>query len=286
MGCASIQGNEVDAEITKEKIEPLVKSRPASRISPNLFSIKDPLVEAVEAHLNGNKELAYEKFYAAWLASPESEAVVIGLVKVALETGHAEQAYAAVSNLKGDLGNVNPALLAAEVLSEIAVGKSPDAELRLNQALENAPNDPRLWNALGRFYDAEGLWLQAQDCYVRSFELGGSKAGLNNNLGMSLLMQGQMSAALSKFEQAIGMGGDVDLYDNNRRLTLAVMGKFDEAMNGASHSLSADILNDVGYIAKLSRQNSQAETLFKAAIKQSETYHIKAHENMNALKFE
>jgi len=271
-------------EAPEETSKPTITVTAASRVSPNLFAIKDPLAEAVEARWNGNDELAYKKFYAAWLASPESEGVVIGLADMALKTGRAKDAYHAISNLKGGLEKENPSLLAVQVLAEIAVGKSPDVQGRLTHALEKAPNDPRLWNALGRFHDSKGQWLQAQDCYIKSLKRGGSKAGLNNNLGMSLLMQGRTLAALSKFEQAVETDEENELFDNNRRLTLAVMGRYDEATDGMSHSRAADILNDAGYVAKISQQNTRAKALFKAAIEQSLTYHSKAHGNMNNLQ--
>jgi len=283
-GCATTETRHAAAVPLIDAPQTAIEVRATTQKSANLFEIEDPLVQAVEARVKGHYDVAYQKFYAAWLATPRSEAVIIGLADMALKTGHTEQAYSAISELKLDTETVNPALLASQVLTEIAVGKSPDIELRLNQALKRAPKDARLWNAMGRFYDSESLWLQAQDCYIRSHKFGGSKAGLNNNLGMSLLMQGRLSAALSKFEHAFDIEKDVDLYDNNRRLTLAVMGQFDKATNGMSPMRAADILNDAGYIAKLTQQNARAKALFKAAIEHSETYHAKAHENLTNLK--
>lgn len=274
------------SRIDKAAPKPVFEVRPASRVSEHLFAIEDPLTLAVEARWNGDNALAYQHFYAAWLATPDSADVNIGLIDMALKTGKFEQAYAAASQLDIDPETAKPKLLAAQVLAEIAVGKSSDPELRLNQALERSPNDPRLWNALGGFHDKQGQPLRAQDCYLQALKTGGTKASVVNNLGMSLLMSGDMRSALSKFEQASELEPNKKIYDNNRRLTLALLGQYEKAAAGLTDDFAADILNDAGYIAKSRQDITQAAALFKAAIARSTSYHVRAHENLNELKSE
>lgn len=269
--------------LSGQAAEPIFDVRASTHQSPNLLAIEDPLVEAVEARASGDYVKAYNKFYAAWLAAPKSEAVILSLTDMALRTGHQNTAYHAISKLELDPETAKPALLAAQVLTEVSVGQSSDVELRLTQALERAPNDSRLWNALGNFHDSQKNWAQAQDCYIQALRTGGSTAGLNNNLGMSLLMQGQTQAAISKFEQATEVDPSAILYDNNRRLALALNGEFQEATQTLSDSRAANILNDAGYIAKILQETARAKTLFSAAILQSDSYHLKAHENLKQL---
>lgn len=281
--CASTNANDTSMALSAAARETVFTVRAAKRKSPNLFAIEDPLIQAVEARASGDYADAYNKFYAAWLATPDNEDVVLGLTDMALRTGHLETAYQAISKLELNTETAKPTLLAAQVLTEISVGQSPDIELRLNQALERAPDDPRLWNALGKFHDINENWLQAQDYYIQALKTGGSKAGLNNNLGMSLLLQGQTQAAISKFEQAINIDSRIAIYDNNRRLALALNGQFLDATKELPNSEAADILNDAGYIAKIRNDTVKAKTLFTAAIAQSDSYHPKAHENLKQL---
>ena len=281
--CSTLPNQSIETPADIADAKPVFQVQPASRISEDLFAIEDPLALAVEARWNGDHALAYSYFYKAWLATPQNEDVVIGLVDMALRTGHLEQAYSAADKIKVDADRAKAKLVTAKVLAEIAVGKSSDPELRLNQALENDPTDPRLWNALGRFHDSTGAPLRAQDAYLQALAVGGSDASVINNLGMSLLMQGQREAAFSKFEQAAELQPDTPLYDNNRRLTLALLGDYKGATEGLPSETASDILNDAGFIAKTRNETVQATTLFKAAIDSSETYHARAHENLRAL---
>ena len=284
VGCASTGVKDQSVPHSAQDQESVFAVRAATRKSPNLFAIEDPLIQAVEARATGDYNQAYKKFYAAWLATPSHEDVILGLADMALKTNHPKIAYKAISKLHLDPDTANPDLLAAQVLAEIIVGKSPDVELRLNQALERAPDDPRLWNALGHFHNTRANWLQAQEYYIRAHEMGGTKASLNNNLGMSLLMQGRTQSAVSKFEQASELNPKNSLYDNNRRLALALDGQFQTAIKGLADNRAADILNDAGYIAKIRGEKTQAKNLLNAAILQSESYHAKAHENLRQLK--
>lgn len=265
-------------------VEPQLKVRPLSRVSPSLLAIKDPITLGVEARVNGDYDQAYIHFYTAWIATPNNEDVSISFADIALRVGNSIQAYQAVSELHIDPERAKPALVSVLVLAEIAVGNSFDTEERLNEALEGSPKDARLWNALGRHHDSTGHHGQAQSCYKKALETGGSRAGVMNNFGMSLLMQGQHVSALSKFTQAVEIDPADNLYDNNRRLTLALMGDYDGATKGMGDRRASDILNDAGFIA-MSRKNLElASGLFKAAIDQSATFHPKANANLEALQ--
>lgn len=256
--------------------------RAASRQHPHLLAIKDPITLAVEARVEGDYEKAYQHFYAAWLATPESQDVVISLANMALRIGKFEEAYALTSALDGT--SMHPALIAAHVLAEIGTNKSHDPEGRLRDALKAAPHDYRLWNALGRYFDGQGQPDRAQASYQTALKEGGAAAGVFNNLGMSFLLQGKQADALSQFEQAALIDPKTLLYDNNRRLTLALMGDYRRAVAGLDGNRAADIFNDAGYIAK-SRQNVEnAAALFEAAIAQSTSYHSRAHANLKALR--
>ena len=282
-GCATTPDTPtVDNDNIAETV-PQFEVRPTSRKSANLLAIEDPITLAVEARVNGEYALAYKHFYAAWLATPESEDVAIGLADMAIRIGKIETAYEVTSQLKLNLETAKPASIASQILAETAVGKSSNPESRLKTALKRAPNDSRLWNALGRHYDASGEPRRAQESFKRALATGGSSASVMNNLGMSLLMQGKKKAALIQLTKAAAADSEVELYDNNRRLTLALMGDYDSATRGLKGHRAADLLNDAGFIAKTRENYTAASTLFKAAIKQSEVYHPRAHANLKAV---
>ena len=283
-GCASTSTHLPKQNVASVETPPQIQVRPASRTSAHLFAIEDPLTLAVEARFRGDDEKAFEHFYAAWRATPQNQDVASGLIDMALKTGNKDVAYAASSRIRLAVEDVKPSLLSAQVLAEIAVGNSADPELRLNQALEFSPNDARLWNALGRFHDSNGQFSRAREYYVKAVANGGNRAVAINDLGMSHLLAGEKALALDKFKQAVELAPGSALYDNNRRLTLALKSDYLGATANLASGEAANILNDAGFIAKSRGDGAQAITLFEAAIKQSRVYHAKAHNNLKRAK--
>ncbi len=161
------------------------------------------------------------------------------------------------------------------------------AEKHLRAALQDSPNDPRLWNALGKVYDGEQQWLDALDAYIKALSAaksnGTNTAAVVNNMGMSLLMQGRKQEALAKFKQARKANPDMPVYDNNYRLALILSGNTGKALNGLSETRTAQIYNDAGVIAQSLGQQKTAAHLYKKAIEKSPTYFERAEKNLAGL---
>jgi len=200
----------------------------------------------------------------------------------------AQTAYtklAAMEDLSTDIKN---RVLSGQVLLEITQGDSDDTEVRLNEALEANLDDPRLWNALGRFHDQAGEWVLATETYVKAMEAAGDAgyplAPIINNMGMSYLMRDKSKDALKKFEQAYAMNSDNHIYDNNRRLALILTGRLDKAVDGLTDKRAAQIYNDAGYVAAGRHEFGTARYYYNKAIELSPTYFEKAELNLAALK--
>jgi len=179
-------------------------------------------------------------------------------------------------------------ILAGQVLLELVRGESEDVEVRLNEALENNLNDPRLWNALGRFHDQRGEWVLATETYVKAMEAAGETgyplAPIINNMGMSYLMRDKSKDALKKFEQAHAMSSDNQIYDNNRRLALILTGRLDKAVDDLPDKRAAQIYNDAGYVAAGRNEFGTARYYYNKAIELSPIYFEKAELNLAALE--
>jgi len=124
----------------------------------------------------------------------------------------------------------------------------------------------------------------AVEARFRGVANGGNRAVAINDLGMSHLLAGEKALALDKFKQAVELAPGSALYDNNRRLTLALKSDYLGATANLASGEAANILNDAGFIAKSRGDGAQAITLFEAAIKQSRVYHAKAHNNLKRAK--
>jgi Flp pilus assembly protein TadD len=260
-----------------------VDVRGSETLSEDLFQMIDTVTLAVEARAKGETVDALNLFHQAWLADTSNLQIIQEYSALALKLGDADAAMHAYKNIKIDFDAAPPALIANYVLAEIATGKVDDIELSLNLALERNLQDPRLWSALGQFYDKQAEHMRAQDHYIKALKMGGPKAAIINNMGMSLLLQGRREAALKKFEHAIELDQDNQLFDNNRRLVLALQADYQAATEGLTDHRAADILNDAGYIALQRGEMKLAARLLEHSIRLSPRHHQKAQANLEAL---
>ena len=80
------------------------------------------------------------------------------------------------------------------------------------------------------------------------------------------------------------MKPDRTLYDNNRRLTLALMSEHDAAIDNIESDRAADIFNDAGYIALTQKKLDVADTLLNQAVTLSTSFHADAIANLDILE--
>jgi len=74
------------------------------------------------------------------------------------------------------------------------------------------------------------------------------------------------------------------VFDNNRRLTLALQGDFSGAVSGISENRAARIYNDAGFIAAGAGKMDVARALYNKALQISPVYFAPAQANLDALK--
>ncbi|PHS74856.1 MAG: hypothetical protein COB56_08835 [Robiginitomaculum sp.] len=173
------------------------------------------------------------------------------------------------------------------LLLNIARFKPGATEKYLHFAIEDSPNDPRLWNALGKVRDGNANWLEALDAYIHALAIAkqtnANTAAIVNNMGMSLLMQGRKKEALIKFKQAYKSNPEMPVYDNNVRLAQTLLGNTSSTLKGLSETRTAQIYNDAGVIAQAQGKLRKAKTLYKKAIEKSPVYFAIAEKNLAGL---
>ena len=233
-------------------------------------------------------EDSFDGFQIIALKEPDNLTARIGLGNAALALNFTEKAYEIFSNrtaLDAASREEKYEILAGLVLAEVATGRADDAEVSLNAGLEYNLGDTRLWNALGRYHDDQKSWRNARRTYLKALHADSrARPTVTNNLGMSFLQEGRYDLALEKFEQASALKKDRELYDNNRRLTLALMMEYDQATENVSDERAASILNDAGYIALTHERYDEAKTLLERSIESSDSYNLEATENLKQLK--
>ena len=174
------------------------------------------------------------------------------------------------------------------ILSGIHIRKYDDPELTINDGLLIWPNDARLWNAKGQYYDSQGEWSKSLSAYIAALNTGQSRSATINNMGMSLLLQGRYIEARGKFKQAIQLNPKRQVYDNNLRMVHILTGDIKKALDNIKldnikDTRTANILNDAGYVAMQLGQTELAQLLFSKALETSPIHHAKAQKNRDKL---
>lgn len=169
------------------------------------------------------------------------------------------------------------------VLSGVYADKFENPVSAIHDAMTDHPNDPRLWNAKGQHHDRRGEWMDALSAYIEAMKSGKWQAGTINNMGMSLLLQGRIDEAKTKFEQAHNLLPDNQIYENNMRMSYILLGDLKKALNGVSETRAANILNDAGFVALSRNKNGLAKKLFEKALETSPVFHAQAQANLDSL---
>ena len=274
-GCAS----------TPDAVQSVAQSRPITKVKSQDVDIPALLAKAGIHYKDREYTESYDLYGAALMFNPELSEARLGLGDAALALGKPDAAFKAFDGLTvGALSDTQKIrLLAGLALLGANGAQSGDTENHLKHVLQFAPGDARLWNALGVHYDKNEKWVESTEAYVNALKAGTARASTVNNLGMSLMMQGRLDAAMEKFEQALQIAPDTELFDNNRRLVMALRGDYEDAVRGLDDRRAAILSNDAGYIAMQRGDKGLARQLLKRSIAINPVYNPKTQANLDAL---
>jgi len=271
------------SEIAENNIPDIL---PVARGSSGAFEALSPLIAANAKFESGDFEGAYQNYSAVFLHDPENVDVLFGLAESALAIGKGEIANKAFMRLaKYNLsGKQASAQFCGLVLAEIAAGTSQNPEARLNQALKLAPDNFKLWNALGQELDSQKRWAESWDAYQSATKHGFSQSGLHNNLGMSFLAQRKYHGAQSHFEYAVKLAPENLQFRNNYRFALLMAGDYRNALKDVNDNEAGALLSDAGYIAMQREDYVLARVLLEKAVEVSPSYNQRAAKNLDVLE--
>lgn len=259
---------------------------PVERNSSGAFEALAPLITARAQFANGEFAKSYKNYSTVFLHDPNNIEVLFGLADSALAIEKNEMAIKAYSKLaRYDLTpEQSIAQYTGLILAEISEGTSENPEARLKQALTIAPENFKLWNALGQEYDTQERWQESWSAYKKAEELGFSQAGFHNNLGMSFLAQKKYQGAISHFKYAVGLAPKISQFQNNYRFALLMTGDYREALKNIGDSEAATILGDAGFIAMQREEYTLARVFLEKAIEVSPVYNQRAALNLEQLE--
>lgn len=247
-------------------------------------------VEQAEAdYERGHFSAARHKYIAIVSAEPENQRARIGLADTLMELSSYSEALEIYNSLSDHPDYAARALVGQGVLL-LAKENTLLAKNALDRASALAPNDWRLWNAMGQLHDYEEAWSKASAAYQKSLDFFPSagkentKAIILHNIGTSHLWRKDYHQALAFFDQANTLAPSLRKPKDSLRLTLALLGRYDEATANASATDQAIIFNDAGYAAMMNGDYAIARSLFLSAMEKSPSFHEQADKNLKALE--
>ncbi len=259
--------------------------RPLTRSSSDVYDVLTQLIKAREDYAANRFDRSYRAFKYVSLHDRNNVEAALGTADSALEIGKAEEALVIFKNLSADKLEDEHSL---SVQSGLALAKTlalepGGSENRLTTALELAPKDARLWNALGRVYQSQEQWQDAALAFERAHEEGYSRAGLYNNFGLLLIAQNRPKTALRYFEHAAKMEPSSPAYENNYRTALLMNGQYARAMEGMTDMRAAALLTRSGHIAIKNKNSALARLLLTQAAEISPVYNAQAQAGLEKL---
>lgn len=268
----------VDSEAVQESAaEPVTNTG-------NDAAADDVRQQAAEAYAAGDMETALYMFVEAVRLDPQDSHSLYAIGAIHENLGNYElamQAYQRTVEIDATHALAQQQLGTAQ----LRMRDIDAATASLNAAIEN---DPTLWRAhdlLGVIADMQARYSDAIAHYSRAIALQPDVASTVNNRGYSKYLAGDLNAALQDFELALRIDADFDKAWKNVGLVHARQQRYREAVAVMEHVVASHIVaNDVGYIAMLNGDLTDARLLFEEAIRLSPRYYPIAIENLANLE--
>jgi Flp pilus assembly protein TadD len=214
------------------------------------------------------------------LSSSDSDPRLTLLVgKLNLARGRYDLALASFKSIETQ-PNVRGGALEGEGLAMSMLGHTDEALPILETAVSVNPAAWHAWNALGVLYDRRHEWAKSTAAYDHAMSGSGGAALVLNNRGFSRLSQNKLDDAAADFVEALRKKPDFVSARNNLRLTIAMKGDYARAIEGASSSDRASVLNNAGFAAMARGDYSEAENLLGQAIQARGDYYSVAASNL------
>jgi len=273
------QDEKVAAEPQTEKRKKDDREDEASTVN----SADDARRQAAEAYAAGDRETALVMFVEAASLDPQDSHSLYAIGAIHENRGNQELAVRAYRRAV----EVNPKHALAQQQLGAAQLRARDldaAQASLNAALAA---DPKLWRAhdlLGVIADMREQHDEAVAHYSSAIALQPSEPSIVNNRGYSYYLSGDYNAAEADFRLALRIDQNYGRAWQNLGLVRARQQRYDEARGMMERVVARHVAaNDVGYIAMLNGDYSEARVLFTDAISLSPRYYPTAVDNLAKL---
>lgn len=263
---------------------PAADTRPSATPDSSQRKVTPEMLRAAEIALDEGRHADATVHYRQ-IASvePDNKAALYGMAEIQLAVGDAGRARDLYDRLTDDPAYGGRARQ-GRGLALLMLGQRRAALEAMTGAVAADPGLWRAWNGLGQIYDAERAWEKSRESYQNALAVVPDSGVVHNNLGFSLMLQGQTDEAARLFLAALRQQPDLAAARGNLRLALAWQGRYVEAMAGVGTAQLPTVLNNLGFVAMMRGELDVAEAYFTRAIEASPSYYHLAANNLLRLK--
>lgn len=160
-----------------------------------------------------------------------------------------------------------------------------EATAKLNAANGVNPRMAGVHNALGILADMDRDYKRAQGHYETALSIAKNSPEILNNLGYSRYLSGNRKGAIAAFQGALRADPTYERAWRNLGLVYARNGEYEKALEAFGKVQDTpQAYNDVGFVAMLGGQYTDAESFFDEAMRLSPQYYELAGMNSERLR--
>jgi len=258
----------------------LGKSKPSAAQASNTDEILKEIDRAIE---EGRLLDAQQYLDTAFLAQVQDPRLLLRSGELNLAKRRYPEAVRNFTQAEG-VAAERPKALQGKGIALAEMGRSDDAVTALKAAVAADPNLWRTWNALAVQADRRHDWADAETNYTAALGVPGVKPVVLNNRGYSRLLQGRYAEASGDFVRALEIDPGLKEARTNLRLSLAMQGRYDQAIQVSGAEDRGTVLNNAGFAAVMRGDYPQAEKLFQQAVDARGNAYGRALENLKMVK--
>ena len=197
---------------------------------------------------------------AAYEKNPADVANGLAFAKALQTDGRNDQALAVMKKLAIEHSR-DQVVLAAYGKALAGAGQFEPALDAIRRAQTPERPDWRLLSAEGAILDQTGQSAAARELYRKALDIQPNEPSILSNLGMSYVLEGDLKTAETYLRNALAQPGADNRMRQNLAMIIGLQGRYDEARQVASQTLSAQEAEDnIAYLRSImAQQNTWAD---------------------------
>lgn len=252
-------------------------------VGVSVSSVDDAVFKAEKAVQGGKMELAQLYYIKAYDLEPANVRVLQKMADLYTDLKKYDLAEVSLKLiLQQQPGNLE--VIEQYGLLLIKLKKYPDAEKHLAQVVAKQRSWPA-YNGLGIIANLQGDYPKAESLFKTADGILPNSPELLNNIGFALYSADKLAEAAPYYVKALQINPDFKKAIYNYALLQARLSNYEQAhIAFAKVSSPAEASNNIGYIAMMNGDYTEANSYLQEAINASPRFYKKASDNLKRLE--